>query len=95
MKFDIITETNEEYISVTYDCLRCIDIFGFLSLCVDDLVETLDNDAFDSLRIKFLDNWEYLSKKIAYPYKNSIELIFIKNQLVFKKGGLFHIVSYW
>ena len=29
VKFDILPKTNEEYISVTYDCLRFIDNYRF------------------------------------------------------------------
>ena len=31
LKFDIFPKTNEDYISVTYGCLRFIDIYRFLS----------------------------------------------------------------
>ena len=41
VKFDIIPKTNEEYISVTYGCIRFIDIYRFLSSGLDSLVETL------------------------------------------------------
>ena len=40
-KFDIIPKTNEEYISVTYGCLRLIDIYGSLSSSLDSFVKTL------------------------------------------------------
>ena len=33
MKFDIIPKTNEEYISVTYVCIRFLDRYRFLSNC--------------------------------------------------------------
>ena len=39
--FDIIPKTNEEYISVTYGCIRFIDSYRFLSSGLDSLVKTL------------------------------------------------------
>ena len=36
--FDIIPKTNEEYISVTYGCIRFIDSYRFLSSGLDSLV---------------------------------------------------------
>ena len=38
--FDIIPNTNEEYISVTYGCIRFIDSYRFLSSGLDSLVKT-------------------------------------------------------
>ena len=35
VKFDFILKTNEEYISVTYGCIRLIDSFRFLSVSLD------------------------------------------------------------
>ena len=35
VKFDFIPRTNEEYISVTYGCIRFIDIYRFLSSRLD------------------------------------------------------------
>ena len=40
VKFDIIPKTNEEYISVTYGCIRFIDSYRFLSSSLDSLVKT-------------------------------------------------------
>ena len=130
--FEIIPKTNEEYISVTYGCIRFIDSYRFLSSGLDSLVKTLvdnsnktlgdlkkeiiDNDEIlniineileddknikdlkkyypnenknleeallnymgeNDLRIlkrRFPDKWNYLTKKLAYPYEyfNSIE----------------------
>ena len=39
--FDIIPKTNEEYISVTYGCIRFIDSYRFLSSGLDSLVKTI------------------------------------------------------
>ena len=41
VKFDIIPETNEENISVTYGCIRFIDSYRFLSSSLDSSVRTL------------------------------------------------------
>ena len=132
VKFDIIPKTNEEYISVTYGCIRFIDSYRFQSSSLDSLGKTVVDNGRKSLKnlkeeivdnnytlnivtdigeykrtikdIKkdypdkineveealliyigenhleilkagFLDNWKYLTKKLAYPYEyfNSIE----------------------
>ena len=45
VNFDIIPKTNEEYISVTYGCIRFIDSYRFLPSSLDSLVRTLvDNN---------------------------------------------------
>ena len=44
VKFDIIPKTNEEYISVTYGCIRFIDSYRFLSDSSGKLVKNLDVD---------------------------------------------------
>ena len=41
VKFDIIRKTNEEYIPVSYGCIRFIDSYRFLSSGLDSLVKTL------------------------------------------------------
>ena len=73
--FDIIPKTNEEYISVTYGCIRFIDSYRFLSSGLDSLVKNLDEDDFEILKKEFPDEWQYLNKKLAYPYEyfNSID----------------------
>ena len=75
VKFDIIPKTNEEYISVTYGCIRFIDSYRFLSSSLDSLVKNLDEDDFKILKKEFPDKWWYLNKKLAYPYEyfNSID----------------------
>ena len=65
----MILETNEEYISLTYWFIRSIDSSGFLSSSLDSLVKTLVNDGFKILKEEFPDKWEYLNKKLAYPYE--------------------------
>ena len=69
VKFDIIPKTNEEYISVTYDCIRFIDSYRFLSSGLDRLVKNLDEDDFEILKKEFSNKWQYLNKKLAYPYE--------------------------
>ena len=75
VKFDIIPKTNEEYISVTYGCIRFIDSYRILSSGLDSVVENLDEDDFKILKKDFPDKWQYLNKKLAYPYEyfNSID----------------------
>ena len=52
VKFDNIPKTNEQYISVTYGCIRFIDIQRFLSRSLDSLVKTLvDRDYKKNLKI--------------------------------------------
>ena len=46
VKFKMIPKTNEEYISVTYGCIRFIDGYRFLSDSLEKLVQNLDNDYF-------------------------------------------------
>ena len=48
--FDIIPKTNEEYISVTYGCIRFIDSYRFLSTGLDSLVKTLVNNGHKTLK---------------------------------------------
>ena len=75
VKFRIIPKTNEEYIAVKYGCIRFIDSYRFLSESLDKLVKNLDEDDFKILKKEFPDKWQYLNKKLAYPYEyfNSID----------------------
>ena len=132
VKFENIPKTNEDYISVTYGCIRLIDRYRFLSSSLNSLVKTLvdnsnktlkdlkeeivDNDEilnivneiveedkiikdlkkdypdkiknleeallnylgendFKSLKTGFPDKWNFLAKKLVYPFEcfNSIE----------------------
>ena len=50
VKFDIIPKTNEEYISVTYGCIRSIDSYRFLSSGLDSLVKTLVDNSKKTLK---------------------------------------------
>ena len=63
VKFDIIPKTNEEYISVTYGCIRFIDSYRFLSSGLDSLVKTLvdnSNKKLKDLKKEIVDNDEIL-----------------------------------
>ena len=67
VKFDIIPKTNEEYISVIYECIRFIDSYRFLSDSLDKIVKNLDVDDFKISKKDFPDKWKYLNKKISLP----------------------------
>ena len=41
IKLDIIPKTNEEFIGVTFGCIRFVDSYRFLSSSLDSLVKTL------------------------------------------------------
>ena len=69
VKFKIIPKTNEEYVSVRYGCIKFIDSYRFLSDSLDNLVKILDEDDFKILKKEFPDKWQYLNKKLAYPYE--------------------------
>ena len=69
IKFKIIPKTNEEYISVSYGCIRFVDSYRFLRSGSDKLVKKIDMDDFVILKKVFPDKWQYLKRKIAYPYK--------------------------
>ena len=61
--FDIIPKTNEEYISVTYGCIRFIDSYRFLSSGLDSLIKTLVNNShktLENLKEEIVDNDEIL-----------------------------------
>ena len=63
VKFDIIPKTNEEYISVTYGCIRFIDIYRVQSSSLDSLVKTLvdnSNKTLKDLKEEIVDNDELL-----------------------------------
>ena len=69
VKFKIIPKTNEEYITVKYGCIRFFDSYRFLSESLDKLVKNLDENDFKILKEEFPDKWQYLNKKLAYPYE--------------------------
>ena len=52
IKFDFIPKTNDDYISVTYGCIKFIDIYRFLSGSSDSLVKTLVDSSHKNLKIK-------------------------------------------
>ena len=64
VKFDIIPKTSEEYISVTYGCIRFIDSYRFRSSGLDSIVRTLvDNShkTLKNLKEEIVDNDEILN----------------------------------
>ena len=64
VKFDFLPKTSEEYISVTYGCIRFIDGYQFLSSSLVSLVKTLvDNslETFKDFEKEILDNDEFLN----------------------------------
>ena len=61
--FDKIPKTNEEYISVTYGCVRFIDSYRFLSSGLDSLVKSIvdnSNKILKNLKKEIVDNDEIL-----------------------------------
>ena len=57
--FEIIPKTNEEYISVTYGCIRFIDSYRFQSSSLDSLVKTVvdnSNKTLGDLKKEIADN---------------------------------------
>ena len=61
VKFKILPKTVEEVISITYGCIRFIDIYRFLSSSLDSLVKTLiDNSHKTSkdLEEEIVDNYK-------------------------------------
>ena len=64
VKIDILPKTNEEYISVTFGCIRFISSYRFLSSSLDSLVKTLvDNihKTFKNFKEEIVDNDEILN----------------------------------
>ena len=64
VEFEIIPKTNEEYISVTYGCIKFIDSYRFLSSSLDSLVKTLIDNSHKTLEIlkrKLLIMMKYLT----------------------------------
>ena len=59
----IIPKTNEEYISVTYGCIRFIDSYRFLSMSLDGLFNNLNEDDCKNFKKKIPDKWQYLINK--------------------------------
>ena len=62
--FEIIPKTNEEYISITYGCIRFIDSYRVLSSGLDSLVKTLVNNSHKTLKDfkeEIVDNDEILN----------------------------------
>ena len=74
VNFDIIPKTNEQYISVTYGCIRFRDSYRFLSSSLDSLVKTLvvsNHKTLKDLKEENVDNDEIIN--IVNEIKNSIK----------------------
>ena len=64
VKLDILPKTNEEYIIVTYGCMKFIDSYRFLSSSLDSLVKLLFDDSHKTLKDfkeEIVDNDEILN----------------------------------
>ena len=61
VKFDIIPKTNEEYISVTYGCIRFIDSYRFQSSSLHSLFKTLVDKSNKTLKEEIVENDEILN----------------------------------
>ena len=63
VEFEIIPKTNEEYISVTYGCIRFIDSYRFLSSGLDSLSKTVIDickKTLRNLKEEIVDDYEIL-----------------------------------
>ena len=54
---------------MTFGCIIFIDSYRFLSESLDKLVKNLDQDDVKILKKEFPDKWQFLKKKLAYPYQ--------------------------
>ena len=77
VKFDIIPKTNEEYISISYGCIRFIDSYPFQSSSLDSLVKTLvdiSDKRLKDLKKEIVDKDEILDivSKIEQNYTEEI-----------------------
>ena len=66
--FDNIPKTNEQYISVTYGCIRFIDSYRFLSSGLDSLVKTIVDNSHKTLGDlkKEIDDNDYILNIVTY-----------------------------
>ena len=77
VKFDFISQTNEEYLSVTYGCVRFIDSFRFLFSSLISLDKTLVDNSHKTRM-----NWrqEIVGDDNILHIVNVIEAIFSKDK---------------
>ena len=64
VEVDIIPKTNEEYISLTYGCIRFLDSFRFLTSSSDVLVKTIVDNSHETLKDlegEIVDNDDFLN----------------------------------
>ena len=83
VKFDIIPKTNEDYISVTYGCIRFIDSYRFLSSSLNSLVKTL------------VDNSNKTLKKLIKEIVDNDEILNIVNERVEKGKTIKDLKKYY
>ena len=67
VEFDIISETNQGYISVTHGCFRFTDTYRFLSSSLDSCVKTLVDKSDKILK--------YLKEEIDDIDESSVKVI--------------------
>ena len=77
VKFDFIQKINEEYISVTYGCVRFIDSYRFQSSSLDSIAKTVvdnSNKTLKDLGEEIVDN-DYILKIVTDigKYKRTIK----------------------
>ena len=70
VNLDNVQETNENYISMTFDYIWFIDSYRSLSSCLDGLVTLLQNNDLKILLEDFLINWNLSIKNLAYPIES-------------------------
>ena len=71
--FEIIPKTNEEYLSVTYGCIRFIDSYRFQSSSLDSLVKTVvdnSNKTLGDLKKEIVDN-DYILNNVTDIRENN------------------------
>ena len=65
----IIPKNNEEYMSLTYGCIKFLDSIRFLTASMEKLTESLKDVDYIHLKKYFPDHWILLKNKLAYPYE--------------------------
>ena len=65
----VIPKTNEEYMSVNYNCIKFLDSMRFLTTSLEKLTESMKDEDYIHLKKHFPDHWILLKNKLAYPYE--------------------------
>ena len=68
-RVNVVPETKEKYLSVTYGCVKFLDSMQFLNGKLDDHAENLSDDAFVYLKQHFGQHWRLFKEKISYSYE--------------------------